>query len=293
MRNISPLNLHALEMFRHVAIEGSVLGAAAKMNRVQSNVSTRIRQLEEQVGATLFVRKPRGLSLTEEGEVLLGYAEQMLSLSDEALDALHSSHPAGDLRIGTMESTAAARLPSILSAYHQKFVDVQIHVETDTAGGLTNRLLSGEIDAAFIAEPLSHDALGSQPVFVEQLILVSPPSFASLRNRQEINGATIIAFEEGCAYRRYLQEWLSEEKIQPGQILSVGSYLAILACVSAGMGYAVVPRSVLDAIASEGDFKCHPLPKRYTRIVTLLAWRADYRSRKLEALRSLLPSLRR
>ncbi|MFY0611374.1 MAG: LysR family transcriptional regulator [Hyphomicrobiaceae bacterium] len=292
MRNVSHLNLHALEMFRHVAVEGSILAASAKLHRVQSNVSTRIKQLEEQVGAALFVRRARGLSLTEDGEVLLRYAEQMLALSNEALDALHSSYPTGEFRIGTMESTAAVRLPSVLSAYHKQFSDVQIHVETDTAGALTNRLLSGDIDVAFIAEPLSHAELVSEPVFVEQLMLISPPSFASLRNRQKINGATMIAFEEGCAYRRYLQDWLSEERIQPGQILSVGSYLAILACVSAGTGLAVVPKSVLDAIASDGDFKCHPLPKKYSKIATLLTWRGDYRSRKLEALRALLPGLR-
>ena len=174
MRNITPLNLHALDMFRHVAVEGSILGASAKLNRVQSNVSTRIKQLEEQVGAALFVRKPRGLSLTDDGKVLLGYAEQMLALSNEALDALHSTHPAGEFRIGTMESTAAVRLPSVLSAYHRQFADVQIHVETDTAGALTNRLLAGDIDAAFIAEPLSHAELVSEPVFAEQLMLVSP-----------------------------------------------------------------------------------------------------------------------
>jgi len=71
--------------------------------------------------------------------------------------------------------------------------------------------------------------------------------------------------------------------------MSVGSYLAILACVAAGTGYAVVPRSVLDVISSQGEFRLTPLPGRYARIRTMLAWRSDYTSVKLKAFREILP----
>ncbi len=289
MRNYNHPSLSALEMFRSVAKEGSILAAAARLNRVQSNVSTRIRQLEEQLGTTLFRRGARGLTLTDEGRLLLRYADRLIALSDEAQEALRSAAPNGEFRVGTMESTAASRLPKILSAYHARFPDVGIHLETDTAGGLTRRLNGGEIDAAFIAEPVTLEGVITEPVFEERLVLIAPTSLPSPRRREQLNGATIVAFEEGCAYRRYLQEWLAEEGIRPGQVLSVGSYLAILACVSAGTGYAVVPQSVLDTVASEGEFRRHALPRRYSRIKTLLVWRDDYRSAKLDALRALLP----
>lgn len=288
MRMVSHLNLSTLEMFRQVAQEGSIQGAAAKLNRVQSNVSTRIKQLEEQLGSDLFLRGSRGLTLTDQGKILLQYTDRLISLSNEAVNALHSIEPSGTFRIGTMESTAASRLPKLLSEYHASFPNVQIHLETDTAGGLTKRLLANEIDAAFIAEPLPIEGVITEPTFEERLILIAPLSFPSLRRRQLINGATIVAFEEGCAYRRYFQEWLIEENIHPGHILSVGSYLAILACVSAGVGYAVVPKSVLDTVAIDGEFRCYNLPKRFSRIKTLLAWRKNFRSPKLEALKSLL-----
>ena len=103
----------------------------------------------------------------------------------------------------------------------------------------------------------------------------------------------MIAFEEGCAYRRYLNDWLIEEGIVPSNILSVGSYLAILACVAAGAGYAVVPKSVLETIATQGDFRRHRLPERYARIKTLLVWRENYSSSKLDALRALVLETRR
>ncbi len=284
------LDLGALEIFREVAREGSVTGAAASLNRVQSNVSTRLKQLEDRLEATLFVRGRRGLALTEEGRTLLTYAERLLSLSDEAADALVRGKPTGSFRIGAMESTAAARLPAFLSRYHAEYPDVEIHLETATAGVLTEKLLAARIDVAFIAEPLEIAGIRTQKVFTERLVLVTPANFPALEKTEEISGRTIVAFEEGCAYRRYLNDWLLAEGIVPGAILSVGSYLAILACVSAGTGYAVVPQSVLDTVATTGAVRCHPLPGRLSRIKTLLAWQDGYASPKLAALRTLMPS---
>ncbi len=105
------LNLRALEIFRTVAVEGGVSKAAIKLNRVQSNISTRIKQLEQHLGKNLFFRQNRGLTLTQDGHLLLSYAERFLQLSTEASEALNEGKPRGVFRIGTMESTAAARLP--------------------------------------------------------------------------------------------------------------------------------------------------------------------------------------
>jgi DNA-binding transcriptional LysR family regulator len=72
--------------------------------------------------------------------------------------------------------------------------------------------------------------------------------------------------------------------------MSVSSYLAILACVSAGTGYAVVPQAVLDVVATKGQFHRYPLPAKLSKIRTLLCWRSNYTSSKLDALRELLPA---
>ena len=204
------LDLRALEIFRAVATEGSISKAAAKLNRVQSNVSTRIKQLETQLGKDLFLRQNRGLDLTADGELLLSYTERLLELSREASEALNERTPSGVFRVGTMESTAAARLPAILSRYHALYPDVEIQLETDTAGGLIERLMSFDVEAAFIAEPVSLERIATQPVFREELVLVAPEDFPPLESTHEISGKTIVAFEEGCAYRRYLQDWLLE-----------------------------------------------------------------------------------
>ena len=285
------LDLRSLEIFRAVAVEGSVSKAATKLNRVQSNVSTRIKQLEEFFEKKLFLRQSRGLTLTPDGELLLTYAQRLLQLSAETSEAMNEGRPSGVFRIGTMESTAAARLPEILSRYHQLYPQVEIELETDTAGGLLKRLLDHDIEVAFAAEPVPLESLGTEAAFEEQLMLVVPQSFPPLENTREISGKTVVAFEPGCAYRRYLEEWLSDSGIVPGGVLSVGSYLAMLACVSAGTGFAVAPRSVLEMVSTKGRFRLYPLPDNVSRIRTLLAWRLDYRSAKLDALKELLPGV--
>ena len=116
-----------------------------------------------------------------------------------------------------------------------------------------------------------------------------PQAFPPLENTREINGGTVVAFEPGCAYRRYLEAWLLDSEIVPGGVISVGSYLAMLACVSAGTSFAVVPRSVLETVSTKGRFRLYPLPDEVARIKTLLAWRSDYRSAKMDALKQLLP----
>ena len=284
------LDLRSLEIFRAVAVEGSVSKAAIKLNRVQSNISTRVKQLEQKLDKSLFLRRNRGLTLTPDGHLLLSYTERLLQLSMEARDALAAGKPAGVFRIGTMESTAAAHLPEILSHYHERHPDVQIELETDTAGGLLERLVHYDIEVAFVAEPVAFERISTKPVFEERLILVAPKSFPPLENSREISGKTVIAFEAGCAYRRYLEDWLLEAGIVPGAIMAVGSYLAILACVSAGTGYAVVPQSVLDIVSTKGQFQRYALPDNVSHIKTLLAWRTDYQSAKLAALKELLPA---
>ena len=285
------LDLRALEIFRSVAIEGSVSKAAQKLNRVQSNVSTRIKQLETQLNKSLFVRHRKGFTLTADGQLLLEYTERFLQLSIETREALVSDIPGGVFRIGAMESTAAARLPEVLSRYHDLYPDVQIELVTDTAGGVLNRLLAYDIDAAFAAQPVSFQSLATQPVYEERLILIAPQSFPRLDRIEEISGKTLIAFKVGCSYRRHLEQWLLESAIVPGSIVTVNSYLAIIAMVSAGTGYAVVPRSVLDIISTRGQFQTYDLPGNLSRIKTMLVWRSDYLSAKLEALKKLLPEL--
>src|SRR5688572_27789781 len=163
------MDLIALTIFKALAEQGSVTRAAAALNRVQSNVTTRVKQLEARLGTQLFRRQGRKLVLSAEGKLLLGYAERLLQLSAEAQAALQGRAPQGVLKIGALESTAATRLPPVLARFHKAHPAVRLELATGTTAALATRVLRGELDAAFIAEPFSARNLAAEPAFVEEL----------------------------------------------------------------------------------------------------------------------------
>ena len=139
-----PLDLAALDIFRTVAAEGSVTRAAERLQRVQSNVTTRVRQLEADLGTPLFLREGKRMALTPEGEVLRGYADRLLALAEEARQAVRPGQPTGRLRLGSMESTAASRLPAPLAQLHRL-------LQLSAQHGF--RLVENNLYADMVAEP--------------------------------------------------------------------------------------------------------------------------------------------
>ena len=282
------IDLTALEIFKTVAEQGSITKAAARLHRVQSNVTTRVKQLEERLGAQLFLRQHRRLVLSPQGKRLLGYADRLLHLSSEAETALRNGTPAGTLQIGALESTAATRLPPVLSRYHRAYPDVRIELVTGTTGALVTRVMNHEVEAAFIAEPFTANDLEAEPVFSEELVLIAPKSFPRIKTRKDIGHTTLIAFATGCSYRRRLEAWLGSAQMVPERVMEFGSYHAIVACVAAGAGIAVVPRSVLRVSRGERDVTAHPLPAAVAKARTCLVWPRGHQSIALDALRAEL-----
>jgi len=281
------MNLTALQIFKSVVEQGGVNKAAAKLHRVPSNVTTRIKQLEEQLGAKLFLRIGRRLALSAEGKLLLPLADQLLRLSSEAEAALRNEKPRGTLRIGALESTAASRLPPVLSRYHQLYPDVQIELVTGTSGALVSRVHKEEVEAAFVAEPFNADGLEIQTAFVEELVLITPKSFGQVRSAKDIGNRTVIAFSAGCSYRQRLETWLGASKVLPDRVMEFQSYHAIIACVAAGSGLAVVPRAVLELTRADRNVAMTALPARIAKTRTQLVWRREHHSATLDAMKNL------
>jgi DNA-binding transcriptional LysR family regulator len=279
------IELQALEIFKAVVDCGGVTRAAAQLHRVPSNITTRLKQLEEGLGTKLFHRHNRKLLLSSEGKLLLVYAEQLLRLSSEAELTLRSGKPRGKLRIGTLESTAAARLPPVLARYHRANPEVQIELVTGTTRALLEQVSRYAIEAAFVAERFESDGLEMMPAFREKLVLIAPKEVTAIKNAGDIRGMTVIAFAAGCSYRRTLEEWLARSKVAPERILEFGSYHAIVACVAAGAGIALVPYSVVEAMHAERDVSILPPPTQFTDATTFLVWPAEHRSAVLDALR--------
>jgi len=133
------LELNDLRIFVAVADTGSISRAAEQLNYVQSNVSARIKLMEERLGVSLFNRMSRGVTLSISGKMLHDYAVRILALTREAeLMLMEKETPSGRFVIGAMETTAAVRLPGILAEYHRTFPDVDLHIVTGTSEELVN-----------------------------------------------------------------------------------------------------------------------------------------------------------
>jgi DNA-binding transcriptional LysR family regulator len=269
---VRTLDLESLEIFRCVVQEGGVLRAAAKLHRVPSNVTTRVKQLEQRLGSALFRRQGRSLALSAEGELLLSYAERLFRLADEAESELRSGRPRGVLRLGALESTAGSRLPSVLAAFHRECPEVVVELVTGTTAALLQRVLRFDIEAAFVSQPFSATGLSKLGVFDEELVLITSKLAPKVRRPGDLAGKALIAFPSGCSYRTRLSDWLGSAGVMPASTMELGSYQAIIACVAAGTGFAAVPRSLLASLRSVRDVRQHRLPLHVRRSKTQLVW---------------------
>jgi DNA-binding transcriptional LysR family regulator len=281
------MDLADLHIFKTVVEEGGVVKASRKLHRVQSSITTRIRQLESSLGAELFYRSKQRLHLSPSGELLLDYAERLLRLSEEARHALSGAAPRGVFRLGALESTTASRLPAILAAYHAACPQVRVELATGTNDALTAGVAERRLDAAFVAEAPRTPGLAHQPVFTERLVMISAQSHRPIRRPQDVAGDSLIAFPTGCAYRRVLQRWLGAAHAPGTRMLELASYHAIVACVASGTGVALVPASVLDTVHGT-QVKQHALPRAVSHVVTPLVWRDGEQPPALRALREQL-----
>jgi DNA-binding transcriptional LysR family regulator len=282
------MDLVELSIFKAVAEQGGITKAAATLHRVQSNVTTRVKQLEERLGTRLFNRQGRKLVLSAEGKLLLGYAERLLRLSAEAQAALKAHAPHGALKIGALESTAATRLPAMLARYHRDYPTVRLELVTGTSGALVDKVHREELEAAFVAEPFPGRNLEARHAFTEELVLITPKSHPRIDSPRDLAQRTVLAFTTGCSYRRRLEAWLGRAGVVAERVMEYGSYHAIVACAAAGGGIAVVPKSVLRATGMEALVAVHPLPAKIAHARTMLVWRRGHQSSALDALREEL-----
>lgn len=270
------LDLQALRIFKAVADEASVTRAAARLHYVQSNVTTRLRQLEAELGVALFHRTGGRLVITPAGRTLNVYAERLLRLAQEAQRSVTSDGaPRGPLAMGSMETTAAGRLPRILAAFHQRHPDVELTLETGPTAHLVQQVLDFALDAALAGGAVEHPMLHNRTVFEEDLVLVTRRGHPPVRSPRDVGDTMLLVFRSGCSYRRRLEQWLESGGVAPRRTLEFGTFEGIVACAAAGMGIALMPRVLMEDRRLGDSVGLHALPSRYARIPTVLVWRKD------------------
>lgn len=284
------MNVTQLEMFVAVADTGSISAAARRIHRVPSNLTTRLQQLEASLGVSLFIREHQRLRLSPAGYDFLAYSRQILALIAEAKMAVSGDEPSGTLRLGSLESTAAVRIPAILAEFNQRYPRVQLDLTTGPSGEMIDRVLEGSLSAAFVDGPLSHPALGGMPVFDEEMMIITPASLPPVQRAQQVNGLSLYAFRDNCTYRHHFEAWFAADHAAPGRIYEMESYPSILACVAAGAGIAQMPRSMLESMPGCSQVNAWALEENWRWLTTWLVWRQDAQTRQLQALTHLLPT---
>jgi DNA-binding transcriptional LysR family regulator len=266
----------ALNTFLAVARRGSVTSAALELHTVQSNVTSRIKQLEAELDTALFVRHSRGVTLTAAGARLRGYAERFGALAAEARAAVRDDGTVkGALCIGSMETTAAVRLPELLGRFHARHPDVQIELRTGTTAELLEQVLAHRLDAAFVAGPLDHPELEAETAFEEELVLVSARDSSSVGERLARGALTAVTFRQGCAYRQRLEAAFSERGWLPFRRLELGTVEGILGCVAGDVGVSVLPRSVVAASSFRESLRIDAFAPQPLSTETLFVRRRD------------------
>ncbi|MCG8292118.1 putrescine utilization regulator PtrR [Pseudomonas entomophila] len=272
-----------LRIFQAVAEEGSVTRAAERLHRVPSNLSTRLRQLEEQLGVELFLRERQRLQLSPAGKVLLDYASRLANLRDEAMAAVQGGQPAGDFVLGTMYSTAAIHLPALLARYHQAYPQVNLQVQAAPSGELLEGVLSHRMDAALVDGPLNLAGLDGIPLCDETLVLITSPEHPAVHSAKDVAGKAVFTFRQGCSYRMRLEAWYAHAHTPMGRVMEIESYQSMLACVIAGAGVALMAQSMLNSLPGRDRVRAHRLQAPFDHAVTWLMWRQGMRGANLQA----------
>ena len=267
------MELTDLVTFSAVARTGGITHAASELNTVQSNVTQRIKALEAEIGTALFERHSRGMTLTGAGRRLLPYAQRMAALSREAVMAARDDGvPKGPLAIGSMETTAAVRLPTLLAEFHRRFPAVRLSLRTAPTADLVAAVLDGALDGAFVAGPIDHAELSAVTAFREELVLVTArrwSNLAALRAGTPESGPTALVFRTGCTYRQRLEQLFSEFGWPSATRFELGTLDGMIGCVAADMGVTLLPRAVAARSDLSESITLHTLTPAQSQVDTL------------------------
>lgn len=269
------MNIKDLIIFNEVASNGSINKAAKQLNYVQSNVTSRIQKLEQTLNTKLFYRHQRGITLTNEGNAILPYAQKIIALIEEMkMISTDDENPSGKLDIASVETVI--KLPLILSAYIEKHKQVDLTLSTGVTAELKEKVLHYQLDGAFVTKSdITNDPkLLEVEVFHEKLVLISNYTDATL---EEIISLPILRFSDGCGYRAKLNEWLEDHHIVPNKVMELGTLETTLGSVISGLGIAYVPYSAVEEYATKKLIRCYELPENYSHITTVFIYRkSDY-----------------
>ena len=177
--------------------------------------------------------------------------------------------------MGSLETTAAMRLPPILAAYTAVFPAVDLTLNTATTSELVEDVLQRRLDCAFVCGPVSHPALEEEVIFREELVIVTARAVRSFRELIAKGELKIVVLPPGCSYRQRLETILAKRGVVPVRRLDFATIDGILGCVAAGLGVSLLPRRVVQPAWRAGQVAIHELPATESHVDTVVVRRRD------------------
>lgn len=273
--------LMQLRTFEAVARLGGVGRAAQALHLAQPTVSTQLRELARAVDATLLVPAGRGLRLTDDGELLLHTAREML-----AAWRRYEEHAAqargllrGRLRVAAV-TTAEYFVPELIGAFAQAHPGLAVELVVENRDAVVRRLAEGADELAVMMLPPAELPLERWPFLENPLVVVAPAAHPLARRRTALPFAALLdepllAREAGSGTRLALQQFLAAQGLAWPERMALGSNEAIKHAVAAGLGLAVLSRHALGREPARDGLVELPVRGFPLRRMWHLVWRRD------------------
>ena len=242
------MEIRQLRAFVAIADSGTFTAGATRVHVTQAAISMQIRQLENELGAKLFVRAPRRVILTEAGEHLLLRARQILREHDSALDEIAELAGAerGRIRIGSASAMVLTEaLPKILKEFRKQHAKAEIAVVSGTSKALVEQILAGELDVGFVSLPVEARAIETERLRSDSLVAIASPRHPLAAQRTisayALAGEKLILGERGGNTRRLIDQFFAHAGVTLNVSMELSRQAAIKRMVEEDMGVGIVP----------------------------------------------------
>ncbi|MBD1426667.1 LysR family transcriptional regulator [Sphingobacterium arenae] len=270
------MNTNDLKLFEAVALHGNFTKAAEAMYTVQSNVTARIKNLEEEFGATLFLRTSRKVELTSAGKKVLLCCKQINNLIENTKFAVGKDDKIkGQLKVGFLETTMALKGPDLINELAEKFPLIDIDFTSAMRDKLIEDVLNFKLDAAFIPMPIFAEELEKVVINEERIVIVAPERFNNVDELLKQPRPRAIVFDQGCFFRTRLEAWLVNKNITNYNKTVMNSMEGVINFIESGIGFSLLPSEIISAFYKDRKIKTFPLPAEIGKIKNVLVYRKD------------------